>query len=132
VLLVNSDHGSPGVLFTQLLGLLRAIPSGAPAVDGPTAREAALQLFHQMQAGAVDRSRLGDEFSAYLREDRLRAAAPRLRALGEPRRVDAEPSGERGGMEVTSLRFTFADRVVRAALFRTPDGRVQQFLLHRD
>ena len=34
-------------------------------------------------------------------------------------------------MEVANFRFTFKSIVLRVSLCRTPDGKVQQFLLYR-
>src|SRR5690606_8563623 len=100
-----------------------------PAVAGPPPREAARLLLRQMQAGEVDRAALGESFSRFLSEDRIKEAAPRLEALGEPTSITLERFAERGGMEVAALRFTFADGAARAMLYRTPDGKVQEFLL---
>jgi hypothetical protein len=105
-------------------------PAPCPTVPGPGARETALALVQQMQAGVVDRSALGVPFSEFLTDARLTEAAPRLKALGEPSSV--ERLGERGGMEVASLWIAFASRTVRALLYRSPDGKVQEFLLLRD
>ena len=132
VLLVNTEGGSPGELAQQLLGLLIGPATQVPAVRGAPARDVALQLFHQMQQGTIDRSLISPELSEYLGEERLRAAAPRLRALGEPSNVEAVDIRERGGMEVHNVRFHFADRVVKALLYRTPDGKVHEFLLLHD
>jgi hypothetical protein len=62
----------------------------------------------------------------------LQEATSRLKALGEPTAVVVERLGERGGMEVAALRFQFARKSARALLYRSPDGKVQEFLLLRD
>jgi D-alanyl-D-alanine carboxypeptidase len=132
VLLGNAEHLDTGALFRELLALLlkdQAEAAGSvPKVAGPAPAEAARELLRQMQSGAVDRGRLGEEFSHYLSEERLKAAAPRLKALGEPTAVEVEEVYERGGMEVARLRIKFMGATVRALLYRTPDGKVQQFL----
>ncbi len=38
----------------------------------------------------------------------------------------------RGGMEVTTVTFELRDRSVKALLYRSPDGIVQEFLLLHD
>ena len=106
ILLVNSDHGSPGDIHQTILGLLLAQSRNAPKVAGVSARDAALDLFRQMQKGEIDRTRVGAELSAYLSPERLREAAPRLAALGEPKSVIADPPGERGGLEVSSVKLS--------------------------
>jgi CubicO group peptidase (beta-lactamase class C family) len=136
VLLTNGEHVSPGPLYTTLLTLLlrdreQGGASPVPEVSGPPPKEAALDFFHQMQAGQLDRGKLGEEFSAYLDEARVRDAAPRLKALGEPESVVATVLDERGGMEVTSIRFTFKDSVIRGSMYRSPDGKIQQLLFSK-
>jgi hypothetical protein len=84
-----------------------------------------------MQEGKVDRSKLGEEFSIYLSDERLQSAASRLKALGEPDKVEVERTAERGGMEVTALRFIFKNAVLKASLYRTPDGKIQQLLFSK-
>jgi D-alanyl-D-alanine carboxypeptidase len=136
ILLTNSEHLDPGSLHRTILTLLlkdqtdKEAPE-VPKVRGPSAKDVALDFFHQMQAGKVDRSKLGEEFSVYLSDERLRSAAPRLKALGEPDKVEVERTVERGGMEVTVLRFTFKNTVLKASLSRTPDGKIQQLLFSK-
>jgi D-alanyl-D-alanine carboxypeptidase len=132
VLLANADFVDAGALHAELLALLIDADKKIPTVTGPAPREVALTLVRQYQSGAVDRALLGDAFSQFLSDARLREAAPRLAALGEPTSVVVERLGERGGMEVASLRVTFATQTARALLYRTPDGKVQEFLLLRD
>jgi CubicO group peptidase (beta-lactamase class C family) len=134
VMLVNAEHIDAGALFRELLGLLLKDAAGqpdVPKVKGPPPVEVARELFKQMQAGAVDRGKLGEEFNLYMTDDRLRAAAPRLKALGEPDKVEVENVAERGGMEVATVRFTFKTATVKGLLYRTPDGIVQEFLLSK-
>jgi D-alanyl-D-alanine carboxypeptidase len=136
ILLTNSEHLDPGALHRTLLTLLlkdqtdKEAPE-VPKVRGPSAKEVAVDFFHQMQAGKVDRSKLGEEFSIYLSDERLRSAAPRLQALGEPDKIEVERTVERGGMEVTALRLTFKNAVLKASLYRTPDGKIQQLLFSK-
>jgi hypothetical protein len=132
VLLTNADYGDTGGLFTTLRNLV--LRDGAPAiappkVQGPKPAEVARALLEQMQAGLVDRSKLGEEFGTYLTDARLREAAPRLAALGEPTAVNVERSAERGGMVVSIVRIAFASGTWTANLARSTDGKVQQFLL---
>lgn len=136
ILLTNCEHLDPASLHRTILTLLlkdqtdKEAPE-VPKVRGPSAKEVALDFFHQMQAGKVDRGKLGEEFSIYLSDERLRSAAPRLKALGEPDKVEVEHTVERGGMEVAAIRFTFKNVVLKASLYRTPDGKIQQLLFSR-
>jgi D-alanyl-D-alanine carboxypeptidase len=137
VLLANSEDRNPRPLHDTILNLLlrdqaaREGPS-VPRVMGPPPQEAARAFLHEMQAGAVDRTKLGEEFSLFLNDDRLRAAAPRLKALGEPERIEVQGVSERGGMEVARLRFDFKTAKLSGLLYRSPDGKIQQLLFHKE
>jgi hypothetical protein len=39
--------------------------------------------------------------------------------------------GERGGMEVSSVRLTFGTGALDALMYRSRDGKVQEYLLFR-
>jgi CubicO group peptidase (beta-lactamase class C family) len=106
-----------------------ADPRPVPDIPGPSSTEQATTLFRQIQSGQLDRALLGGEFSWWLTEERLRGAAARLAPLGEPTRIDRLSRGERGGMEVTVTRFTFPSRALTALMYRTPDGKVQEYLI---
>ncbi|MFO0635514.1 MAG: serine hydrolase domain-containing protein [Nannocystaceae bacterium] len=129
VLLSNTETPAVAELHQELLALVLAPPEAVPSVQGPPATEVAGTLFAQLQRGALDRSLLAPEIAAYYDDARVQAAAPRLRAMGTPLRVEADRPRERGGLEVTSVRLVFAGRVVKAVLARRPDGVVEQFLL---
>ncbi len=83
------------------------------------------------QAGKVDRALLGEEFSFFLTEAKLRTASLKLQPYGEPEKADLESTNERGGMEVSVVRFTFAKGTLRGLMYRTPDGKVQQFFVSK-
>ena len=132
IMLANADFVDGGGLHGELLSLLIEADRPRPTVTGAGPRETGLAMLHQLQAGVVDRGALGEAYSKFLDEARLQEAAPRLRALGEPSLVVVERLGERGGMEVASLRFEFAGTSARALIYRSADGKVQEFLLRRD
>ena len=136
ILLTNSEHLNPGAIHGTVLQLLvddlkKPEAPAVPKIDGPPAKEAALQFLHQMQAGKVDRDKLGEEFSVFLTDERVKSAAPRLKALGEPEKVEVESVSERGGMEVASIHFTFKTTELRGLLYRTPDGKIQQLMFRK-
>lgn len=101
-----------------------------PQVAGPPAAETAKTLLAQMQAGKLDRSLLEKEFSWYLTDAKVKDAATRLAPLGAPTDAKVLGTSERGGLEVTTTQFTFANaRKVNALMYRSPDGRVHEYLL---
>jgi D-alanyl-D-alanine carboxypeptidase len=129
VMLINDEQSEPDLSRT-ILGLMAqgGQRSDVPKVQGPPAKDVALDFFHQMQAGKLDRDKLGEEFSVYLTDDRIKAAAPRLKALGEPEKVEASGFRERGGMEVCTVRLTFKSLSLEGLLYRSTDGKIQQLL----
>ncbi len=130
----NGAGASAKPLADTILKLLieadRELPE-APEVDGPSPEVIARELLRELQTGEPKRARLSADFNAYLDDAHLRRAAPRLKALGEPRTVTVNALRERGGMQVANLTLVFEDETLRASLYRTPDGVVQQFLLSR-
>jgi hypothetical protein len=81
-----------------------------------------------MVEGKVDRTNLGEEYSVSLTDERVKAGGVRLKALGEPEKVEVRGTSERGGMEVATVILTYKTTTVLASLDRTPDGKIQQLL----
>ncbi len=73
VVIANADW-SGGVLNTiQDAVLAKLLPAAdAPVIAGQPAKDVALDLLAQIRAGKVDRSQLGDEYNAFLTDERLR------------------------------------------------------------
>lgn len=132
VLLVNTDGAPAGDLHLALFNLLLTPALAVPIVAGPPAADVARALFGQLQAGRLEPRGISEEMAIYYDAKRVAAASKRVRPLGPPTRVEADRPRERGGMEVTVVRLVFADRTIRASMYRTPDGVVQQFLLLPD
>jgi D-alanyl-D-alanine carboxypeptidase len=134
VVLSNAEHCPPNAVQSMVLDLLLAelkkqANPHVPHVHGLAAKEAAAGFLHELQAGKVNRQNLGEEFNVLLTDERITGAGARLKALGEPEGVAVENIGERGGMEVASVRFTFKNATLEGLLYRTPDGKIQQLLL---
>jgi CubicO group peptidase (beta-lactamase class C family) len=102
-----------------------------PRVAGPEPGEKASALFQTLQAGTLDRSGVGDEYNVFVTDDKVRAAARALKPFGVPTGVNVRSVGERGGMEVSSVRLTFASGALDGLMYRSPDGKVQEYLLFR-
>lgn len=133
VVMTNCDHLDAGAVNTEIITRLfkaQADELEIPKIKGPAPKEVALDFLHQMQSGNIKRENLGEEFSHFLTKERIDGAQNRLKALGEPDKVEVESTAERGGMEVAVIRFTFKKTKVKGSLYRTPDGKVQQFLLY--
>ena len=132
VLLSNLDSGETNAIYDKLVeAILPVPPVSAPVISGPPAVEAHKLMLAAYQAGKVDRALLGEEFSWWLTDAKLQAASLKLKPYGEPTKADLESTNERGGMEVSIVRFTFANGVLRGAMYRTPDGKIQQFFVSK-
>jgi D-alanyl-D-alanine carboxypeptidase len=102
-----------------------------PHVEGPEPGERSAALFKALQAGALDRASVGEEYSAFVTDAKVRAASRALKLFGALTAVDLRSVGERGGMEVSSVRLTFGSRALDSLMYRSPDGKVQEYMLFR-
>ena len=132
VVMANSDWAGGVLDAIQDAVLAKLMPAAdAPAITGKPAREVALGMLDQIRAGSVDRSQLSEEYSAFLTDARLAAMAKSVRDAGAVGHVVAGPIRERGGMEVSSLELTLGDTRASTLMYRTPDGKIQEFLINR-
>ena len=90
-----------------------------------------MALFKALLTGRLDRSLLGDEYSFYVTDAKAHAAALKLKPFGTPVDVKVRSVGERGGMEVSSVRLSFGRSDLDALMYRSPDGKIQEYLLFR-
>ena len=144
VLLNDEDAGLMSSVVRRAMDDLVPTPPGSvqanqPAVDrapkiqieGAAPADAARQLFTALQRGEIDRATLGSDFNEFLTAAKLAAAARSLAPFGAPAGIDVRSVAERGGMQVASVRLTFASGALDALMYRTPDGKVQEFLITR-
>jgi hypothetical protein len=111
-------------LKADLANLIMPDPPLVPTIAGPDAGQAAMEFFRSLQAGRIDRTRLGEEFSRFMSEEKVRDAAARLKKLRAPVRAEVLSRSERGGMEVANVRLVCKKGTIFALLYRTPDGKI--------
>ena len=128
ILLTNDGRTDLSDIHDRLVGLVVDAPAEIPVIAGPAPEVAARKIFEQLQRGKVDRDLVGEDLAGYFHDARVAKAAPRLRALGQPK-IKVGRRSERGGWEVSRFDFVFADRTLEATMFRSPDGRIRQFML---
>jgi len=133
VLLFNGEETETvDNLKAALANLIMPDPPLVPAIAGPDAGQAAMEFFRSFQAGRIDRSRLGEEFSRFMSEDKVRDAAMRLKKFGAPVRAEVQSRSERGGMEVAHVRLTCKKGTLSAFFWWMAGKRVvNNFLLPR-
>ena len=135
VVLSNTEHISAAPLRAELFNLLvkeiaeKDAPT-VPVVAGPSAKQVVIDFFKEMQVGRVDHSLLSEEFSHFLTDERIKSDAYRLEALGEPERVEVDSLAERGGLEVSRVRLVFKTATLRASMYRSPEGKIEQLLFY--
>src|SRR5205085_12674142 len=105
VLLTNDEYAQVTDLADRIVGWL-TMDEAIPRIAGPPAEEVARDLIVQLQDGRLDRSKLGDDLSAYFDDARVAAAADKLRGLGTPV-VTVTARSERGQLEHTTLAIEF-------------------------
>ncbi|MGH7562101.1 MAG: serine hydrolase domain-containing protein [Gemmatimonadales bacterium] len=129
VLMANRDFAVLNPLREAILAKLLPA-SDVPAVRGEPAEATVRAFLRNLREQTVDRAQLGEEYSAYLTDARIAEAAQTL-ARNEPSEFETAALSERGGMEVSRIRFKLGRKLALALMYRTPDGRIQQFLFFR-
>jgi D-alanyl-D-alanine carboxypeptidase len=108
VALSNRDGTSPRDLASKLLALLDQEHRPPPLkMTGLSAKIVAAEMFAMMQSGRVDRSRLGDDFNAFLTDTKLTEAGARLRPFGELIKIEVDQRDRKGwdGTDDCAPRF---------------------------
>ncbi|HEV8217818.1 MAG TPA: serine hydrolase domain-containing protein [Gemmatimonadaceae bacterium] len=132
VILSNSDFSPIGALNQELIAKVMPKSPDVPSVAGRSALEAAKKFLTELERGQVDRASLGEDFSIFLTPAKLDAGKRALNAMGPISNVRIAGVGERGGMEVATVLFDVGKTPSRGLLYRTPDGKVQEFLFSRN
>jgi CubicO group peptidase (beta-lactamase class C family) len=131
VVLSNSDFSPIGALNQELIAKVMPKSPDVPTVAGLSALEAAKKFLSGLERGQVDRASLGEDFSVFLTQAKIDAGKRALNAMGPISNVRIAGVGERGGMEVATVLFDVGKTPSRGLLYRTPDGKVQEFLFSR-
>lgn len=132
VVLSNSDFSPIGALNQELIAKVLPKSPDVPTVKGLSALDAAKKFLTELERGQVDRASLGEDFSVFLTPAKIDAGRRALNAMGAISNVRIAGVGERGGMEVATVLFDVGKTASRGLLYRTPDGKVQEFLFSRN
>jgi D-alanyl-D-alanine carboxypeptidase len=132
VLLSNTDFSPIGALNQELVSKVMARGVDVPVVKGAAAIDAARKFLTELEKGTVDRATLGEDFSLFLTPDKIVAGRKALNALGPITNVRIVNTTERGGMAVSVVQFDAGRVESRGLMYRTPDGKVQEFLFSRN
>lgn len=132
VVLSNTDFSPIGALNAELVSRVLPPDADIPQVKGPTALDAAQKFLSGLEKGTVDRSTLGDDFNQFLSADKVAAGRKALNGLGAITNVKLASRRERGGMEVATVTFKVGTTDAVGLMYRTPDGKIQEFLISRN
>ena len=131
VLLSNTDFSPIAALNQELVA--KVMPRGVdvPVVAGLSALDAAKKFLTELEKGQVDRATLGEDFNLFLTPAKLAAGRKALNAMGPISKIRIANTVERGGMEVAIVQFDVGGTSSQGLMYRTPDGKVQEFLFSR-
>jgi hypothetical protein len=128
VVLSNSEQPI-GTLRKALFDLVTLKSEPIPEVKGPPPAQVAQAVLKQFQTGRLDRGQFGEEFNRFLTGERLSGTVAALKKMGRLVRVELVGRSERGGMEVSTVRFQLKKGTCQSLMYRTPDGQIQEFLI---
>jgi len=89
----------------------------------------AIDLYHGLQQGRIDRSLLAPNLSDYFTEEALADFRESLSPLGEP--LTFRQAGEqlRGGMTFRAFQIVYPGKRLRLTTYTYPDGKLEQYLI---
>ena len=99
----------------------------APLVAGyplSPAEQQALDIYHGLQRGRIDRSLLAPNLSDYFTPEAIADFQSSLAPLGEPLEVRQTQTELRGGMTFRSFSIVFPGRHLRLTTYTYPDGKL--------
>jgi D-alanyl-D-alanine carboxypeptidase len=102
-----------------------------PKIAGPPALDAAKAFLTSVEQGRIDRATLGDDFNALLTPEHVARDRASLSSFGRITDVSIVATVERGGMEVAVVHYKVGAIPAASLMYRTPDGKIQQFLINR-
>lgn len=130
VVFSNADFAATGEIISAVMNKL--VPhADVPKIAGLSALDAAKGYLASLEKGQLDRATLGDDFNALMTEQRVATDRASLAANGKVADVAILRAVERGGMEVAVVTYKVGAVAARSAMYRTPDGKIQQFLINR-
>ncbi len=104
----------------------------APLVAGyplAPAEQQALDIYHGLQQGRIDRSLLAPNLSDYFTPQAIADFASSLAPLGEPLEVRQTQTELRGGMTFRVFVIAYPDRKLELTTYTYPDGKLEQYLI---
>ncbi len=123
VVLTNQDAVSAASTIANL---------AAPLVAGypqSAAEQQALDIYHGLQQGRIDRSLLAPNLNSYFTPEAMADFRSSLAPLGEPLSLRQTSTELRGGMTYREFEMVYPGRRLQLTTYTYPDGKLEQYLI---
>ncbi len=129
------DDGTAVVVLTNQMAVNAAgtiAQLTAPLVAGyplTAPEQQALDIYHGLQQGRIDRSLLAPNLSDYFTPEAVADFQSSLAPLGEPLSLRQTSSELRGGMTFRAFDIVYPGRRLELTTYTYPDGKLEQYLI---
>jgi CubicO group peptidase (beta-lactamase class C family) len=129
------DDGTAVVVLTNQMAVDAAsdiAQLAAPLVAGyplTAPEQQALDIYHGLQQGRIDRSLLAPNLSDYFAAEAVADFQSSLAPLGEPLSLRQTSSELRGGMTFREFEVVYPGRQLELTTYTYPDGKLEQYLI---
>jgi CubicO group peptidase (beta-lactamase class C family) len=122
---VLTNQDAVGAAST-IAGLAAPVILNAPLA---APEQQAIDIYHGLQQGRIDRSLLAPNLSDYFTPEALSDFQSSLAPLGEPLSFHQTTTELRGGMTFRSFRVVYPGKRLRLTTYTYPDGKLEQYLI---
>jgi D-alanyl-D-alanine carboxypeptidase len=114
--------GAAGTIAELTAPIVAGYPLSAP-------EQQALDIYHGLQQGRIDRSLLAPNLSDYFTAEAVGDFQSSLAPLGEPLSLRQTSSELRGGMTFREFEIVYPGRTLELTTYTYPDGKLEQYLI---
>ena len=128
------DDGVAAVVLTNHMGggageAAQLAASAALGTKPSPAEQQAIDIYHGLQQGHIDRSLLAPNLNAYFDAQTIADYQDSLGPLGEPLTFRQVHEALRGGMTFRAFRIVYPTRRLSLTTYTYPDGKLEQYLV---
>jgi hypothetical protein len=121
--LTNQDAvGAASAIVGLAVPVVLNLPKTAP-------EQQAIDLYHQLQQGRIDRTLLAPNLSDYFTPEALADFQSSLSPLGDPLTFHQTHEELRGGMTFRIFEIVYPGRNLTLTTYTYPDGKLEQYLI---